>query len=171
MPIQNNRALQAMLGCTQEELGRFETYNELTCPENRDADATSFRKLCEGERDTLRQEKHFIRRDGRSVWANVIFTLLRDTAGLPRFIIAIHEDITESKHAVERLQANRDLLALAQKSARAMSFDWYVQKEVNHWSPEQEALHGLPPGSFDGTYRSWKKTIFPPDCPILVKAI
>lgn len=171
MPIQNNRALQTMLGCTQEELGRFETYNELTCPENRDADATSFRKLCEGERDTLRQEKHFIRRDGRSVWANVIFTLLRDTAGLPRFIIAIHEDITERKHAVETLQAKQDLLDLAQKSARAMAFDWYIQQDVNVWSPEQEALYGLPPGSFDGTYQGWKKLIFPADWPLLLQAI
>ena len=171
MPIQNNRALQIMLGLSQEELGLFATYNELTANTDREADAATFRELCEGKVDSLRQEKHFILPNGRSVWANVIFTLLRDAAALPRFIIAIHEDITERKRAVERLQANRDLLALAQKSARAMSFDWYVQQEVNVWSPEQEALHGLPPGSFDGTYRSWKKTIYPPDWPVVLKAI
>ena len=95
MPIRNNRALQRMLGCTQEELSRFETYDELTCAEDREADASTFRELCDGKRDTLRLEKHFNLRDGRSVWANVIFTLLRDFAGQPRFIIAIHEDITE----------------------------------------------------------------------------
>jgi PAS domain S-box-containing protein len=170
-PIQNNRALQKMLGLTQEKLGYSETYDELTAASDREVDAAAFRDLCEGKRNSRRQEKHFILPNGAAVWANVIFTLLRDSAGLPRFIIAIHEDVTERKRAVERLQANRDLLALAQKSARAMSFDWYVQQEVNVWSPEQEALHGLPPGSFDGTYRSWKKTIFPPDWPILVKAI
>jgi PAS domain S-box-containing protein len=169
--IQTNRALQTMLGLSQEKLGFLETYDELTAEADREADAATFRELCEGKRDSLRQEKHFILQDGSSVWANVIFTLLRDSAGLPRFIIAIHEDITERKQAVERLQANRDLLALAQKSARAMAFDWYVQKEVNYWSPDQEALHGLPPGSFDGTYKSWKKTIYPPDWPVLVKAI
>jgi PAS domain S-box-containing protein len=169
--IQTNRALQTMLGLSQEKLGFLETYDELTAEADREADAATFGELCEGKRDSLRQEKHFILQDGSSVWANVIFTLLRDSAGLPRFIIAIHEDITERKQAVERLQANRDLLALAQKSARAMAFDWYVQKEVNYWSPDQEALHGLKPGSFDGTYKSWKKTIYPPDWPVLVKAI
>jgi len=171
MPIQNNRALQIMLGCTQEELGRFETYDELTCAENRGADAAVFQNLFEGKRDTLRQEKHFILRDGRSVWANVIFTLLRNSAGLPRFIIAIHEDITERKHAVETLQAKQDLLDLAQKSARAMAFDWYIQQDVNVWSPEQEALYGLPPGSFDGTYEGWKKLLYPADWPLLLQAI
>ena len=169
--IQTNRALQTMLRHTEEELGFPHTFDELTAGENREADAATYRELCEGQRNTLRLEKHFVLQDGSSVFANVIFTLLRDAAGLPRFIVAIHEDITERRRAVERLQANRDLLALAQKSARAMSFDWYIEKEVNYWSPEQEALHGLPPGSFDGTYRSWKKTIYPPDWPLLLEAI
>ncbi len=170
-PIQNNRALQTMLGVTQEELGLFATYDELTAEENRETDAASFRELCEGKRDSLRQEKHFILRDGSSVWANVIFTLLRDSAGLPRFIIAIHEDITERKRAVERLQAKQELLDLAQKSARAIAFDWYIQEDINVWSPEQEALYGLEPGSFDGTYQSWKRLIYAPDWPVLLKAI
>jgi PAS domain S-box-containing protein len=171
MPIQNNRALQTMLGCTQEELSRFETYDELTCVENREADAAAFRELCDGKRDTLRQEKHFILRDGRSVWANVIFTLLRDTAGLPRYVIAIHEDITERKCAVEKLQAKQELLDLAQKAARAMAFDWYIQETGNTWSPEQEALYGLAPGIFDGTYASWKKLVHLDDWPLIQKAL
>ena len=170
-PIQTNRALQTMLGLSQEELGFPETYDELTAADDREADAATYRELCEGKRNSLRQEKHFILRDGSSVFANVIFTLLRDSAGLPRFIVAIHEDITERKRAVERLQEKQELLDLAQKSARAMAFDWYIQQDVNFWSPEQEALYGLQPGSFDGTYQSWKKLIYPPDWPLLLKAI
>lgn len=170
-PIQNNRALQTMLGRSQEALGLFETYDELTSDDNREADAAAFRELCEGRRDSLRQEKHFILRDGSSVWANVIFTLLRNSEGLPRFIIAIHENITERKQAVQKLQAKQDLLDLAQKAAGAMAFDWYVQQEINVWSPEQEALYGLPPGSFDGTYQGWKELIYAPDWPLLLKAI
>src|SRR6185295_15849769 len=75
------------------------------------------------------------------------------------------------KSQKEKLQANQDLLDLAQKSARAMAFDWYIQQPVNKWSPEQEALYGLPAGSFDGTYQSWKKLIYAPDWPLLLKAI
>ena len=77
----------------------------------------------------------------------------------------------ERQRDVEQLQAEQELLDLAQKSARAMAFDWYVQQEVNVWSPEQEALYGLPPGSFDGTYQSWKKLIYAPDWPTVVAAI
>jgi PAS domain S-box-containing protein len=52
-----------------------------------------------------------------------------------------------------------------------MAFDWYIQEEINHWSPEQEALFGLPPGTFDGTYKSWKSMMYAPDWPMVVEAI
>jgi PAS domain S-box-containing protein len=171
VPIRNNRALQRMLGCTEEELSRYETYDELTFERNREADAATFRELAEGRRDTLRMEKHFILRNGTSVWANVVFTLLRDAQGQARHIIAIHEDITERKLALQRLQANQELLDLAQKAARAMAFDWYIQEDTNTWSPEQEALYGLAPGTFDGKYESWKSLIYPPDWPAVVESL
>jgi PAS domain S-box-containing protein len=77
----------------------------------------------------------------------------------------------ERQRAVEQLEADQELLDLAQKAARAMAFDWHIQQEVNVWSPEQEALYGLLPGSFDGTYQSWKKLIYAPDWPVLLRAI
>jgi PAS domain S-box-containing protein len=52
-----------------------------------------------------------------------------------------------------------------------MAFDWYTQREINYWSPEQEALFGLTPGTFDGTYKSWKKMMYAPDWPLVVAAI
>src|SRR5207248_3863308 len=109
IPIQTNRALQTMLGLSHEKLGFIEIYKELTAGADREADAAAYQELCEGKRDSLRQEKHFILEDGSSVWANVIFTLLRDSGGLPRLIIAIHEDITERKRTVEELQAKQNL--------------------------------------------------------------
>ena len=170
-PIRNNRALQNMLGCSEEELNRYETYDRLTHEDDREKDAVTFRELRDGKRDSLRLEKHFVLKDGRSIWANGIFTLLRDDDGRPRYIIAIHEDITEQKLALEKLQANQDLLDLAQKSAGAMAFDWYIQEHINQWSPEQEALFGLEPGTFDGTYKSWKSMMYAPDWPVVVDAI
>jgi PAS domain S-box-containing protein len=111
--IQCNRALQIMLGCSSEELSHVETYDELTVKEERESDAAHFRELCEGKRDTLRQEKHFILRNGKSVRANVIFTLLRDPEGHPKYVIAIHEDVTDLKEAEELArQEKRELREL-----------------------------------------------------------
>ena len=71
----------------------------------------------------------------------------------------------------EDLQRKQELLDLAQTAARAMAFDWYFDKEVNVWSPEQEALYGLAPGTFDGRYASWKKLVHPADWPLVVGAM
>jgi len=170
-PIRNNWALQKMLGCTEEELGRIETFENLTHEAERENDSITYRELCAGLRDSLRLEKHFVLKDGRSIWVNVIFSLLRDEEGRPRYIIAIHEDITERKLALERLESHQELLDLAQKSAGAMAFDWYTKEEINYWSPEQEALFGLAPGTFDGKYKTWKKMMYAPDWPMVVDAI
>lgn len=83
----------------------------------------------------------------------------------------LDEDIIERKRALETLQANQHLLDLAQRAARAMAFDWYIQREINTWSQEQEALYGLAPGTFDGTYESWRKLVHPNDWPAIVASL
>ncbi|HUS12746.1 MAG TPA: PAS domain-containing protein [Pyrinomonadaceae bacterium] len=93
---------------------------------------------------------------------------LQDVIGQMTHLAAV---AIERQRAVEQLEAEQELLDLAQKSAGAMAFDWYIQKETNDWSPEQEALFGLPPGAFDGTYRTWKKMMYAPDWPTVVEAI
>ncbi len=123
-------------------------------------------------------EARLRRHDGEYRWFLFRTHPLRDESGRVVKWYGTNTDIDGRKRAeaqrdriIEELQAQQELLDLAQKSARAMAFDWYVQQEVNVWSPEQEALYGLPPGSFDGTYQSWKKLIYPPDWPLLLKAI
>jgi PAS domain S-box-containing protein len=81
------------------------------------------------------------------------------------------KDNGELQRTLEQLQAQKDLLDLAQKAARAMAFDWYIQKEINTWSPQQEELYGLAPGTFDGTYESWRKLVHPNDWPVVVNAL
>ena len=93
---------------------------------------------------------------------------LQDVIGQMTHLAAV---AIERQRAVEQLQAEQELLDLAQKSAGAMAFDWYIQQRDQLWSPEQEALFGLPPGTFDGTYRTWKKMMYAPDWPTVVDAI
>jgi PAS domain S-box-containing protein len=145
VPIQSNRALQLMLGCSGDELSRFESFDALTAEENRESDAALFRDLRDGKRETLREEKHFILRDGNAVWANVIFTLLRDSEGRPRYIIAIHEDITERKQAIEELRRSEAYSAEAQRLSQTGSFFWHVPTGDLTWSEETYRIYELDP--------------------------
>ncbi len=116
-------------------------------------------------------EARLRRHDGEYRWFLFRAKPLLDDSGRLVHWYGINIDITERKIGLERLQANQDLLDLAQKSAGAMAFDWYIQQETNYWSPEQEALFGLAPGTFDGTYKTWKKMMYAPDWPTVVDAI
>jgi PAS domain S-box-containing protein len=168
-PIKSNRALQLMLGCSGDELSRFETFDALTSPENRESDAALFRDLRDGKRDTLREEKHFIRRDGNSIWANVIFTLLRDSEGRPRYIIAIHEDITERKQAIEELRRSEAYLAEAQRLSQTGSFCWRVAADDLTWSEETYRIYELDP-TIKPTFEFVRERIYPDDFDSLTQA-
>ncbi len=160
-PIENNRALQTMLGCSRDELGRIETYDELTCEEDRASDAILYRELCDGQRDTLRQEKHLILRDGKSVWANVIFTLLRDAEGRPKRVLAIHEDITERKRAEEALRRSEQRLRDVVETIPTMAWTTLPEGASDFANQRWQEYTGmsLPDTSGEG----WKKPFHPAD--------
>ena len=111
------------------------------------------------------------RHDGEYRWFLFRVNPVRDESGRLIKWYGTNIDITERKLALESLQANQELLDLAQKSARATAFDWYIQKEINYWSPEQDALYGLAPGTFDGTFQSWKSMVYAADWPNVVEAV
>ena len=75
----------------------------------------------EGKRDVLRQEKHFVLDDDTHAWANVIFTLLRDAQGRRRYVIGMHEDITERKRAEAALCESERRYALATSAGSVAS--------------------------------------------------
>jgi PAS domain S-box-containing protein len=123
-------------------------------------------------------EQRLRRVDGAYRWFQARGRPVRDPEGRTLRWYSLLIDIDERKKGEEKLHREQDhllrkqeLLDLAQKAARAMAFDWHIQKDFNTWSPEQEALYGLAPGTFDGKYESWKELIHPDDWPLIVKAL
>ena len=82
-------------------------------------------------------------------------------------------DITERKLIEEELLRRQEMLDLAQKSARATAFEWRIGEGEgeNRWSPDLEAMYGFAPGTYDGTYETWKKRVHPDDWPAVKEAI
>src|SRR5438552_3310483 len=50
------------------------------------------------------------------------------------------------------LRENEERLRLALESGRMGTWDWNIRTGTVAWSPNLEAIHGLLPGSFGGTY-------------------
>ena len=142
-------------------------------------------KVCISSGEPFEEEVRVRRVDGQFRWFAVRSDVVTDATGTVVGCCCLHWDIEERKQgeklldedvkqrtrALETLQANQHLLDLAQKAARAMAFDWYIQREINKWSHEQEALYGLAPGTFDGTFESWKSLVHPNDWPAIVACL
>jgi PAS domain S-box-containing protein len=72
--------------------------------------------------------------------------------------------VSERRLANDTLRENQERTQIAQQATRWGIFDYSYITGRNYWSPELEALFGLRPGTFEGTYEAWHKQVHPEDC-------
>lgn len=84
-------------------------------------------------------------------------------SGKIREWVGVCTDITHSRQIQDNLRQKQERLDLAQAAAKIGSFEWNIQTNVNIWSKELEALYGLKPGEFGGSYEEWARWVHPDD--------
>jgi PAS domain S-box-containing protein len=70
-----------------------------------------------------------------------------------------------------RLADSEQRLRLAFEAAQMGVWDWDIQSGAVRWSDNLEALHGLPPGSFTGTFEGFQKLVHPDDRAVVSQTI
>ena len=63
------------------------------------------------------------------------------------------------------MRASEERNRLALQAAGMGTWDWDVIHDVHTWSAETEALFGLAPGTFEGTFAAFQRAIHPDDWP------
>jgi len=141
-------------------------------PEDRDKWQQGVKELFERGGSRLAMDLRSIR-DGETIWIRLDGMCFRDEAGRVVRWTGSSTDVTERARAEEELRSRQEMLDLAQKAAHAVAFEWRVGggNGENRWSPDLEAMYGIPAGSYDGSYESWKKLIHPEDWPSVREAI
>ncbi len=116
-----NQKLCEFFGYAETELLGMTSF-DVTPPEDRD-EATALQvRIAAGSLDQYAREKRYVRKDGHIVWANVAFSVMRDTQGVPLHLMAVIQDITARKAAEQELDRHRENLeALVQ--ARTVEFE------------------------------------------------
>jgi diguanylate cyclase (GGDEF)-like protein/PAS domain S-box-containing protein len=106
-----NSKLRRMLGYSSDEL-RYRTSLDITHPDDKQEEETALRRLIEGDIASLTIEKRYLNHDGTPLWVRVTQSCVRDDEGAPKYVIAVIEDISETRKLQEtlRLSAQHDPL-------------------------------------------------------------
>ncbi|HZC77062.1 MAG TPA: PAS domain S-box protein, partial [Ktedonobacterales bacterium] len=91
-----NPRLGELLGYSRDELVTL-TCQDLTHPDDREADLVNFRRLLAGELDAYDTDLRYVRKDGVPVWVHLTASLVRTADGAPDHVIVTAQDITERK--------------------------------------------------------------------------
>ena len=103
--LEVNRAVCDFVGYDAAELMAL-TFQDVTHPDDLDADLEFVRSLLAGEIATYRMQKRYLHRSGSVVWAELSVSLVRDDDGAPVHFISQIQDITTQRAAREALQAS-----------------------------------------------------------------
>jgi PAS domain S-box-containing protein len=143
--LATNHVYQTMLGYTEEELRTLQ-FLDITHEDYREANWALIAELVEGKRRQFQIEKKYRRKDGSSIWVSNNVSLVPGTERVPRFIMALSEDITQRKRAEEALRRSEAYLAEGQRLAKTGS--WAVDPKTEkciYWSEEMRQIFGLDP--------------------------
>jgi PAS domain S-box-containing protein len=131
-------------------------------PELRDEESKILERLRAGGHiehyETIRVTK-----TGKRVDVSLNIGPVKDSSGNVIGFSKIAHDISTRKMAEQALREGEQRLRLAQWAARVGTFDVNLRTGVDIWTPETEALYGLPAGGFGGTLTAFENLIHPDD--------
>ncbi len=98
-----NEALCRITGYSASELLTL-TFQDITHPDDLDADLALVKALAAGDIPHYRMEKRYLRRDGDQVWVNLTVSVVHEADGSPAYFVSQIEDIDKRRAANEALR-------------------------------------------------------------------
>lgn len=98
----NDRVCE-IVGYDRDEL-MSRTFQDITHPDDLDADLARFEAMLRGELDGYQIEKRYLHKQGHAVWVHLTVALERNEQGEPLYCITVIQDITDRKAAEAALR-------------------------------------------------------------------
>ena len=153
-----NQRLCDITGYSREELLQ-RTFQDITHPDDLEADMEHVRRLLGGQAETYSMEKRYIRKDGIEVCIKLTVRLIRKHNADPDYFISVIEDITDRKQAEAALARHTGELATLNKSMVGREGRMIeLKKEVNALTAELGREAPYPPVWEDAVAADGKTT-------------
>jgi len=147
-----NRKLCEIVGYSWQEL-MGKTFQDITHPDDLDADLDNVRRMLAREIDSYSLEKRYVRRGGEWVWINLTVGLAWKADGTPDYFISVVEDISARKAAEAALAENEWRLREAGRLAHLGHWYWDIARDEHRWSEEIYRIYGHNP--------EWPPAVYP----------
>ena len=166
--IQVNRAWEELWGLTAEQV---KTYNVLQDPQlELKGIAPYIRRAFAGEAvaipailyETDKTIPDLAETSARR-WVSAHMYPIKDATGQVRELVLIHQNITDLVESEASRARAEELLGVALDAARLGVWDWDVRSGALHWTGHLEAIHGMAPGEFDGSFAAYLNAVHPED--------
>ena len=132
-----NRSLCELTGYSEQELLQG-SFQDITHPDDLDADLAYVQQVLADERPGYRMDKRYVRKDGEVVWASLSVSLVRDSGGAPLVFVSQIEDITERRRLNIELEQRGRLMDLAHDAIIVRG----AESAITYWNQEAERVYG-----------------------------
>jgi diguanylate cyclase (GGDEF)-like protein/PAS domain S-box-containing protein len=132
-----NQKLCLITGYSALELKDM-TFQQITHPDDLDADMVQVDELLSGELDTYEMEKRYFTKDGHLIWVLLAVAMVREDDGTPRHFISQVQDISARKRLEEHTYelANRDQITSLYNRRR---FEEELKRQIGRCREEDES--------------------------------
>ncbi len=157
-----NQTVCDLLGYTKSELMHL-TFQQITHPDDLAQDLDYVHMLLDGKIKSYGLEKRYFTKSGKTVWAHLSVSLVRNQKGEPLYFISQIEDISDRKRMEEELRKNEQRLLMATTSAQLGVWDFDLEANRLEWNDQMYALYGVKREDFQPSFEGWKKSLHPDD--------
>ncbi len=104
-----------------------------------------------------------LHRNGEPMRVWVTDRPIRDSSGATVAIVGASEDVAAQRLLEQRAADLNEHLRLALDAGELGTFRWDMATGDTQWDARLEALFGLEPGGFDGSFETWRDMLHPDD--------
>ncbi len=126
-----NRAICEILGYSEEELLGGKTFQDVTHPDDVEADLAQAGRMLAGEVRTYQLEKRYVHKAGHDVWVVLGVSLVRDGEGRPLHFVSQVQDVTPRRLAESQLRERQRFVESVNEANPSILYIYDVRERRN----------------------------------------